>query len=120
MKSLLLPCAGSASIGVLKMWLLGKMPQPATVGESPGVAGLPDCPLPALAPPFELELPPCAVADPPRASEPALFPVVPAFAAGEPPDPSVFDELSLPPQPLLSSNSDNTPAALPNTPKRIP
>lgn len=63
MKSLLLPCAGSVSIGVLKMWLLGKMPQPATIGESPGVLELPDCPLPV--PAFELELPPCADGDPP-------------------------------------------------------
>jgi hypothetical protein len=42
-------------MGVLKMWLLGKMPQPATVGESPGVLELPACPLPAL--PFEPEPP---------------------------------------------------------------
>jgi hypothetical protein len=60
MKSALLPCAGNESIGVLKMWLLGKMPQPATVGESPGVLGLP-----ALDPPFELGFPPFEAWEPP-------------------------------------------------------
>jgi len=63
MKSLLLPCAGSESIGVLKIWLLGKMAQPATVGDSPGVLALPAWSFPA--PPFEFELPPFAVAAPP-------------------------------------------------------
>jgi len=57
MKSLLLPCAGRVSIGVLKMWLLGKTPQPATTGESPLAGELPACPLPALAPPLCAEEP---------------------------------------------------------------
>jgi hypothetical protein len=63
MKSLLLPCAGNESMGVLKMWLLGKTSQPATVGDSPRVLVLPACPFGA--PPFEFEPPPFAGAAPP-------------------------------------------------------
>jgi len=58
MNSPLLPWAGRVSIGVLKMWFLGKIPQPATLGESPLAAGAPACPLPALAPPFAVGEPP--------------------------------------------------------------
>ena len=56
MKSLLLPCAGSASMAVLKMWFLGKMEHSEVVGETP--LEPPPCPLPAPVPPLEELLPP--------------------------------------------------------------
>ena len=111
MKSALLPCADSASMGVLKTWLLGNSAQPAIIGDSPLACAAPACPLLAPALPFEV-----------APLWPLPAPAVPLFEPEAPlPAPAVpFAPESLaPPHALAMTSSDNTPAPRPNAVNRI-